>query len=195
MSKRKPAPSEPSNGPIALVLFGVLSYRKTPVGAWFRSEDAAVARWIARHEHLTLFAPTTDAARTVAGLLKEWQLKGNGRPDLPSISGSVWENLRSLAAAPSEADGEPAEAEGPSADDDATAAARARDADALWNSLVVHSVVLARYLDSDGDDCGWWEAVILAIHDGVYTLAWTDEPESGLFRRRLHELALTHPGA
>lgn len=71
------APEAAPVPPVSVVLFGVMSQRRTPVGAWFRPEHTAIAHWIAEQEHLSAFEPVGDAVRTVGRLLSEWQLREN----------------------------------------------------------------------------------------------------------------------
>jgi hypothetical protein len=56
--------------------------------------------------------------------------------------------------------------------------------------VTVNSLVLAR---EDGPTDGWWEAIIVAEHDGVYTLYYRDYPEQGLVRRQRQQIALLPP--
>ena len=60
----------------------------------------------------------------------------------------------------------------------------------LWDALAVGSLVLAQ---EDDPSHGWWEAVILAIHQNTCTLCFRDHPDDGLVKRERHQLALLHP--
>jgi hypothetical protein len=60
----------------------------------------------------------------------------------------------------------------------------------LWGALAVGSLVLAQ---EDDPSHGWWEAVILAIHQNTCTLCFRDHHDDGLVKRERHQLALLHP--
>ena len=60
----------------------------------------------------------------------------------------------------------------------------------LWDGLTVNSLVLAR---ADDPTDGWWEAIILAQHDGIYTLCFRDYPDQGLVKRQQQSIALLLP--
>ncbi len=184
----KPAPAPD------LILFGIPRGGRRAVGARFPTAEAGVARWIARHQGLSVAAANTEALAQLAARLPEWRLKPDGSPLLTILTDALWEELRAVAGPEAKPmDHQPAAAEG-GATEGATATRRAL-AEQLWASIVAGDVILAKDFDRDGDFVGWWEAVVLAPAEGdAFTLGWRDYPEQGLVRRRRAELAPLHPG-
>ena len=68
-------------------------------------------------------------------------------------------------------------------------AERLRLANALWSAMAIDDIVLTMEYDRRGAIEGWWEAVILAIANDVYTVCWLEDPETGFRKRKPHELA------
>jgi len=134
--------------------------------------------------------------RKALGALPQWGLNKDGQPLIPVVTQDTLELLQALTAeaaaigAVNPSEGTTTEA---TADGEPTAeAAQAQTQEAartLWGALRVNSVVLAPEDEADG----WWEAIILAIHDDTCTLCWRDYPEHGLVRRQREQLAVMHP--
>ena len=59
----------------------------------------------------------------------------------------------------------------------------------LWDAIGVNSVVLTL---AEDPTLGWWEAIVLAVHNGSCTLCWRDFPADGLVRSKRKQLALLH---
>ena len=178
-----------------LILFGIPRGARRAVGARFAGAEAGVARWIARHQGLSVVAAASDQLARLAARLPEWRLKPDGTPLLTILTDALWEELRAVAAPEAERpDQQPAAPDGGGGE--AVTPKRLALAEPLWAALAVGDTVLARDFDRDGEFAGWWEAVLLAPFEGDgFTLAWRDAPEQGrLIRRRRAELALPHPG-
>ncbi len=203
---RAPAPKPtsrpvPAPAPVAApapdhILFGIPGGARRAVGARFAAE-AGVARWIARHQGLSVVVAASERLARLAARLPEWRLKPDGGPLLTILTDALWEELRAVAAPEAERpDQQPAAPDGGGAGEAATAE-RLALAEPLWAALAVGDTVLARDFDRDGEFAGWWEAVALAPFEGDgFTLAWRDPPEQGrLIRRRRTELAPVHPGS
>jgi hypothetical protein len=175
----------------ALIVFGKRP-RKHPRAAWFTAADAAVARWIAQQSGLSILKATARVINQLGNPVAEWQLSARGQPMVPTVKSGTFEELQALAT---EA-GMPEEG-GIDASDDAAAAAPAavtpqqrEAAKVLWGALAVGSLVLAQ---EDDPSHGWWEAVILAVHQNTCTLCFRDYPDQGLVQRERHQLAILHP--
>jgi hypothetical protein len=178
------------------ILFGIPSGARRAVGARFAAAEAGVARWIARHQGLSVVAAGTEALARLAARLPEWRLKPDGTPLLTILTDALWEELRAVAAPVAERpDQQPAAPDGRGGE--TVPSKRLALAEPLWAALAVGDTVLARDFDRDGEFAGWWEAVALAAFEGDgFTLAWRDAPEQGrLIRRRRAELAPPHPGS
>jgi hypothetical protein len=186
----KKALTEPAQAPVAI--FGIPRGGKMPVGASFAPADAVLAAWIAHHRGLQIIDGSTPAAATLAASLGEGQLHPTRGAVLNVIARSIFEDLQALAMD----SGVTASLEGDHTNwvvDPDVSAARSAMADPLWASLTIRDVVLSPEYNRQGATDGWWEAVILAIHDDVYTICWLDEVETGFRKRKRHELALIYP--
>lgn len=154
-----------------------------------------MARWIGRHQGLSVAAANTEALAQLAARLPEWRLRPDGGPLLTILADALWEELRAVAMPGAEPTNRPAAPEGDGEGQAATAAKRRALAEPLWAALAVGDVVLARDYDRDGESVGSWEAVVLAPADGAsLTLGWREYPEQGMVRRKRAELAPLHPG-
>jgi hypothetical protein len=178
----------------ALVVFGRKG-PKLPHAARFDLSDARVAQWVAEQHRLSLVRVDAEMMRKGLGALPTWGLNKDGQPLIPVVTLETLDLLQALKAeavatggvgpvdtSPDAATGsEPTE----------TAQREIQDAaHTLWGTLKVDTLVIAPE-DNAGD--GWWEAVILAVHDDTCTLCWRDYPEHGLFKRKRDQLALLRP--
>ena len=175
----------------ALIVFGKRP-RKHPRAAWFAVADAAVARWIAQQYGLSILKTTARVINQLGNSVAEWQLTPPGQPMVPTVRSDTFDELQALA---NEA-GTAGEAGIETVDDaeygapPAVTAQQREAAKTLWGALAVGSLVLAQ---EDDPSHGWWEAVILAIHQNTCTLCFRDHPNDGLVKRERHQLALLHP--
>ena len=64
----------------------------------------------------------------------------------------------------------------------------------MWDTLKPADLVLAAELDKNGEPDGWYEATIMKIEDGVYTVRWFYAPELGFIRLQRQHIALMYPG-
>lgn len=156
----------------ALIVFGKRP-RKHPRAAWFTAADAAVARWIAQQSGLSILKATARVINQLGNPVAEWQLSPRGQPMVPTVKSGTFEELQALAT-----EAGTSEEGGIEASDDAAATAPAtvtpqqrEAAKALWGALAVGSLVLAQ---EDDPSHGWWEAVILAVHQNACTVCFRD---------------------
>jgi hypothetical protein len=173
----------------ALIVFGKRP-RKQPRAAWFSAADAAVARWIAHRYGLSTLKATTRVTNELSNPIGEWQLVPQGQPMVPTVKLDTFDQLLALAdeaRATGEATNEAIDEGGAPAE---VTAQQREAAKALWGSLAIGSLVLAQ---EDDPARGWWEAIILAMHQDICTLCWRDHPDDGLVRRESRHLAILHP--
>lgn len=178
----------------AVIAFGRLG-DKPPRAAWFCTADAAIAQWLAARYRLTTLPATPDLLKTLEATLAQWQLGPDGHPVMPVISMRVFTRLQSLASQAETGDPAGVMASVGTAPPTAPPAITPEVVQAhtvLWEDIGVHSVVLATAEDPAG---GWWEAVVLAIHNGTCTLRWRDFPDDGLVTRKRQQLALLPPAS
>jgi hypothetical protein len=157
---------------------------KAPHAAWFRAAYAERARTAAKRQGLTALPVESAETRAVAATLKEGQLRAGGQLVMPCVSQNMLNQLQRLTAVPPP---------------NTTGAATGRVTPgvnvpvAVWDTLKITDVVLAAHLEKGVPD-GWYEAVIMKIENGVFTLRWVDYPDHGLVRLPRQYLALMYPG-
>jgi hypothetical protein len=168
----------------ALIVFGMPKVAKAPHAAWFRAAYAERARTAAKRQGLTALSVEPAETRAVAATLKEGQLKAGGQLVMPCVSQNMLHQLQRLPpAAPPTTAGAAAGRVTPGVNVPV----------AIWDTLKITDVVLAAHLEKGVPD-GWYEAVIMKIENGVFTLRWADYPNNGLIRLPRQYLALMYPG-
>jgi hypothetical protein len=63
----------------------------------------------------------------------------------------------------------------------------------VWDTLKPTEVVLAAQLENGVPD-GWYEAIIMKIDGGTFTLRWADYPRDPIVRVQRQHIALMYPG-
>lgn len=167
---------------------------KAPRAAWFAAADAAIAQWAATQYSLTLLPATPELLKSLEAPLTEWQLGGDGHPLLPVIALQTFTRLQSFAAHAEAGDpaGIMASAQPLPAGPPTKTPQHEQAQSLLWDAIGINSVVLTL---ADDPALGWWEATVLAVHNGSCILCWRDFPADGLIRRKRQQLALLHPGS
>jgi hypothetical protein len=66
----------------------------------------------------------------------------------------------------------------------------------VWDKLKPTDLVLAADLDKASEPNGWYEASIMKIEEGIYTVRWYQEYEGEprIVRRQRQYIALMYPG-
>jgi hypothetical protein len=169
----------------ALIVFGTPKGAKAPHAAWFRSAYAARVVTAARRQALWTIAVESNETRAVAATLKEGQLKAGGQLVMPCVSQDMLNQLRRLIP-------QPPGGSGASPTGGTTAGVQVPVA--VWDTLKPTDLVLAAELDKNGEPDGWYEATIMKIENGVYTVRWFYEPELGFIRLQRQHIALMYPG-
>jgi len=188
----------------AILIFGIVKGRFRPQAARFRAEEIELARYLAAKLDLAMLTIDVQLLEEIGLVIPEWQLRPGDQAVIPFVRGQVFEQLRQLVqpgangdtpATPGTDGGNaPIPGNGLGTPLVPKPVLDAKQATRLWDSLGVGSIVLASDVDMAGERLGWWEAIILAVQDGIYLLRWR-EPEEGVIRRKRHQLALLHPNA
>jgi hypothetical protein len=162
----------------ALIVFGTPKGTRGPRAAWFRAEYAQRARSAAQRQGLAILPVDSNETRAAVGALKEGQLKVGGQLVMPCVSQEIVNRLRGLI---------------PATDHVGTTVAGVQVPSSIWDTLKPTDLVLAAHLEK-GQPYGWFEAIILKIENGTYTLRWADYPKDGLIRLQRQHIALMFPG-
>jgi hypothetical protein len=172
-----------SNAP-ALIVFGTPVGTKEPHAAWFRAEYAERAKLAAQRDGLTSLSVNSSDTRAAAQTLKEGQLKAGGQLAMPSISQETMARLRTLATNVPVTPGNPFSKTAPGVQAPVS----------VWDKLKPADLVLAAFLDKAGEPDGWYEATIMKIENGTFTVRWYYEPKSGFVRLQRQHIAIMFPG-
>ena len=203
----KPAAAAPA--PTGLIVFG-RDARGKAHASHFTAADAALAQKAAGLMHMRVLPLTTDEHRALATKLPAGRLFESGAAFVPFCRNQVHEQLAATPGAfaptqPAEAglpprglgkpvggrgarradpgDQAPVPTSGPAGEPASASAKPAR--------LAVGAVVLA----CEGEEEGWWEAVVAAEKgDDLLVLRWRDWPDLPVFVRRRDHLASLPPG-
>jgi hypothetical protein len=171
----------------ALIVFGTPKGARSPHAAWFRAAYVNRVSVAAQRQGLATIAVETDATRAAAATLKEGQLKAGGQLVMPCVTQEMLNRLNGLVPKP-----RPSPAEGPVS----PATAGVQVPVSVWDKLKPTDLVLAADLDKAGEPNGWYEANIMKIEDGIYTVRWYHEYEGEprIVRRERQHIALMYPG-
>jgi hypothetical protein len=168
----------------ALIVFGTPKGAKAPHAAWFRAAYAARVVTAARRQALTTITVESNETLAVAATLKEGQLKAGGQLIMPCVSQDMLSQLRGLMPQPPGGSG---------ASPTGSTIVGVQVPVAVWDTLKPTDVVLAAHLENGVPD-GWYEAIILKIEGGTFTLRWADYPRDPMVRVQRQHIALMYPG-
>ena len=189
--------------PIVLI-FGIVAGRFRPQAARFRADEIELARYMAAKLNLAMLTIDVPLLKEIDLVIPEWQLRPDDQVVIPFVRGEIFEQLRQLTQPGTK--GDMAATTGTDGGSPVTQVSvldaplvprpvlDSKQATRLWDGLGIGSLVLAPDSDLTGEHLGWWQAIILAVQDGVYLLRWR-EPEEGVIRRQRNQLALLHPDA
>jgi hypothetical protein len=168
-----------------LIVFGMPKGARSPHAAWFRASYANRVTVAAQRQGLATLTVESDATRAAAALLKEGELKAGGQLVMPCVSQEALNRLNSLLPKPPATSAE-------SSAKPVTAGVQVPVS--VWDKLKPADLVLAAALDKNGEPYGWYEATIMKVENGIYTLRWYYEPEAGFVRLQRQHIALMCPG-
>jgi hypothetical protein len=159
----------------ALIVLGTPAGVKEPQAAWFRAEYAERAKSAALRQGLSTILVTSNDTRAAAAMLKEGQMKAGGQLMMPSVSEKTISRLRGFVVAASVKPG-------------------VQVPESVWDNMKPSDLVLAAELDKNGEPEGWYEATIMQIENGIYTVRWLYAPELGFLRLQRKHIAVMFPG-
>lgn len=171
-----------SNDP-ALIVFGMPKGARAPHAAWFSGTYANRAKVAADQHGLSTLTVGSQVTRAVAATLKEGQLKAGGQLVTPCVTEGMLHQLRSVIPQP---------LPGSTLAANNSGVARVQVPATVWDALKPNDLVLAADLDKSGVPDGWYEAVIVQVDDGSFTLRWVDYGHEGLVRRQRRHIALMY---
>ncbi|GJD50516.1 hypothetical protein OPKNFCMD_3259 [Methylobacterium crusticola] len=196
----------------ALVLFG-RDESGRPRAAWFDASEAKLAAQAAGLMKLRVLHLANDEQRRFADEFTHGRVFSSGRAFVPYVRRELYPRLVEIAGGSSPSlveggakpSGKPPAAvkppEGPAVAQPAKAAAKpaARPAERAFvgnpqpqdrDEIGLGSFVLV----TEGPSEGWWEAEVIGINGGVFSLRWRDYPTEPTLLRRAGEVALLPPG-
>ena len=186
MTTRAKDPTVAMRCPSPLVLFGI-DNRGKPKGARFGKEHASLAMKAATQLQLKVLASNDPKVAEIATRLPVGRVHATGRTFVPFIRRDLYDKL--LAAA---ANGNAHPTSPPNGPSGASGSAPGGSAPHLpenWQQIGVGDLVVAQ----EGQEEGWYEAIVVEAAGYMLTLRWRDYPrERRVVRHRLR-LGLLYP--
>jgi hypothetical protein len=179
--------------PSPLVLFGIDS-RGKPKAARFGKQHASLAMKAATQLQLKVLASNDPKVAEIAAGLPVGRVHATGRTFVPFIRRDLYDKLLAAAAngnahptsPPNGSSGASGSAPGGS-----TPGGSAPRLPRNWQEIGIGDLVVANQSREDG----WYEAIVVAQNDDMFTLRWRDYPrERQIVRHRLR-LNLLYPNA
>jgi hypothetical protein len=175
-----------AGGP-AIILFGSDDADK-PRAAIFDEPQAEVAIAAAGRMGLRVLKLATAEQRDFAVELPAGRIHANGRGFVPFIRKDLYARLVELAERAPAPEQQPGEA-GAQAEPAANVPGPSGRFPRTWDEIDVGHLVIAQESPADG----WFEAIVIAKEDDLFTLRWRDYPrQKNVVRHRL-TLALLSP--
>jgi hypothetical protein len=169
------APAAPAKEPAVLIVMGYDEHHK-PCAARFTGADPNLLAKAAKLMDLEVREASSEDLAAVAKKLPVGRLYGNGRGFVPNIRQELYSEVvvaLSEDAAPPEPETMPVASGLPRTWDEITA-----------GHLVIAQETLA---------LGWWEAIVIARKDDMFTLRFRDYPKIPKFIRHRSAIALMSP--
>lgn len=174
----------PTGDAPAAILIGLDDKQKRHA-SYFVQEDAERAVAAATTMGMASL-PVSDAELSaLAAKLPKGKIFSSGKAFVPFVGEALFDQLAARLPDPSVLQALRATAK--AAEEDAAAAFKAahtlpRD----WDALKIGDLVLA----TEGEQEGWWEAVITGIAGEILALRWRDWPDESPFSRQRDQVAL-----
>ena len=177
--KKNTQPAEAAVTP-AIIVFG-LDESQRPHASWFSQEDAVLAEKAAGLMGMQVLRVTTDEHRALAAELATGRVFASGKGFVPFVAKGTYERLRAFEGAftpePTPAPAEPLP--------------QPANVPATWSDISLGSLVLA----ADGEELGWFEAVVTEAKGDLFALRWMTWPDLPTFVRRGEHLSLLSSAA
>jgi hypothetical protein len=159
----------------------VLGYdeNQKPRAARFPATDAELVAKAAQLMDLKVYEAATEELAALAKKLPVGRLYGNGRGFVPNIRQSLYSEIIVTLAV------EPQAAVGKDQDEPPVATGQPR----TWDEIAPGHLVIAQ----EALEYGWWEAIVIARNDDMFTLRFRDYPKLPKFVRHRNAIALISP--
>ena len=182
----------------ALVVYTKAPDAKSPRAAWYGQSVKETAKLYAQRAGYTAIEIKPDQVDLVKAAVSEGEEPAAGKLTLYAVKRDVLDKMLGvLGGAPADApDGSgklPPGVMPKHVGLSDSVPASSLPVDPLWANLAINMVVLAPEYTDQGTPEGWWEAVIVAIHNDVLRLRWRDYPRQEHINRKRDEVALMYP--
>ena len=183
-SKASASPTKAAAAPAkeAAAVLIVMGYdeRNKPCGARFTGADPNLVAKAAKLMDLEVREASSEDLAAVAKKLPVGRLYGNGRGFVPNIRQELYSEV--VAALSGEPQGTTTVQE---------AMPVASGLPRTWDEIAAGHLVIAQ----ETLDLGWWEAIVIARKDDMFTLRFRDYPKIPKFVRHRSAIALMSPPA
>ena len=183
-SKASASPTKAAAAPAkeAAAVLIVMGYdeRNKPCGARFTGADPNLVAKAAKLMDLEVREASSEDLAAVAKKLPVGRLYGNGRGFVPNIRQELYSEV--VAALSGEPQGTTTVQE---------AMPVASGLPRTWDEIAAGHLVIAQ----ETLDLGWWEAIVIARKDDMFTLRFRDYPKIPRFVRHRSAIALMSPPA
>jgi hypothetical protein len=176
-SKRSSPPA--ANG-AALIVLG-FDDRQKPCGARFNQDNPDLVAKAATSMGFKVYKTSNPDVAALAQKLPMGKLYANGRGFVPNIRQSLYSDLIVELAVELQA------AVATNGDNDSLPAVRGLPR--TWEEIAPGHLVIAQ----ESLEYGWWEAIVIARKDDVFTLRFRDYPHLPKFARHRSAIALIWP--
>ena len=171
------APAAPAKEPAVLIVMGYDEHHK-PCAARFTGADPDLVAKAAKLMDLEVREASSEDLAAVAKKLPVGRLYGNGRGFVPNIRQELYSEVvvaLSEDVAPPEPEAMPV----------------ASGLPRTWDEIAAGHLVIAQ----ETLDLGWWEAIVIARKDDMFSLRFRDYPKIPRFVRHRTAIALMSPPA
>lgn len=162
-------PAKPAAHPAVILVVG-MNDSKLPQGSWFAAKDEMLARKAAHMMKLHVISVMTNEHRALAAELRAGQVYAADRMFAPVIQAGLYDRLIAQTA-------------------EAPPLMATPDRPQVAADIQIGSILLA----TEGEDEGWWEAIVIGELATSLQLRWVSEPRMASFNRMRADLGFLPP--